>query len=98
MKYYLPENGIEALEIFRNNSDIELILMDYHMPKMNGYEAANQIRAISRDVIIIVETADNYSEIVERSPREGINDFFFKPYNKDFLIKLMKKYFYKSSG
>ena len=90
-------NGVEAVDLFRNNQDVDLILMDYHMPKMNGYEAANQIRAISSKVIIIVETADNYSELIEHSPREGINDYFFKPYNKDFLIKLMKKYFSKQT-
>jgi len=88
-------NGVEAVEIFRDNTDIDLILMDYHMPKMNGYEAANQIRAISRNVIIIVETADNYSDLIEFTPRDCINDFFFKPYNKDFIIKLLKKYFSK---
>lgn len=90
-------NGVEAVDLFRNNQDVDLILMDYHMPKMNGYEAANQIRAISSKVIIIVETADNYSELIEHSPRECINDYFFKPYNKDFLIKLMKKYFSKQT-
>jgi signal transduction histidine kinase len=92
-EFLFAEDGIEAVEIFRNNPDTDLVLMDYHMPRLNGYEAANEIRSLSKDVVIIVETADTYSDVVENMSREGINEFFFKPYNKDFLIRLMKKYF-----
>jgi hypothetical protein len=62
---------------------------DSEILKLNHELAVHQI--------IIVETADTYSELVERLPRDSVNDFFFKPYNRGFLIKLIKKHFSKQS-
>lgn len=86
-------NGSEAVEICKNNPDIDLILMDYYMPVMNGYEAIKRIRIFNRDVIIIIETANEITDITENLPREGISDFFFKPYSRIFLNELILKYF-----
>jgi signal transduction histidine kinase len=91
----LAENGIEAVTIYKNHPDIDLVLIDFRMPKMNGYEAIKEIRAINKDVIIIVATADAYSEILEHKSKNGINDVFFKPYNRQFLNQLIRKYFEK---
>jgi signal transduction histidine kinase/ActR/RegA family two-component response regulator len=87
------ETGIQAVSIFRNNPDIDLILMDLYMPVLNGFEATKQIRQINKDVIIILETADEHSEITKKSLRKGINDYFFKPYNRTFLNELITKHF-----
>jgi CheY-like chemotaxis protein len=86
-------DGTEAVEICKNNNDIDLILMDYYMPNMNGYEVIKRIRAFNKDVIIIIETANEITDITEKLPREGINDFFFKPYSRIFLNELILKYF-----
>jgi PAS domain S-box-containing protein len=86
-------DGAEAVEICKNNPDIDLILMDYYMPIMNGYEATKLIRTFNRNVIIIIETANEITDITERLPREGISDFFFKPYSRIFLNELILKYF-----
>ena len=90
---FYAETGVDAIAVYKNNPDIDLILLDIHMPKMNGYETANQIKAINKDVIIIIETADSLSDITGESTREGINDYFFKPYNKTFLNQLIEKHF-----
>lgn len=89
------ENGEEALELYKNNPDINLVLLDFNMPKCNGYQVARSIREINSDVIIIVQTADSYSEVIPEATRQGINDFFFKPYNRSFLDNLILKYFSK---
>jgi len=91
----LAGNGIEAVSIYKNHPDIDLVLIDFRMPKMNGYEAIKEIRAINKDVVIIVATADAYSEVLEHKTRNGINDVFFKPYNRHFLNQLIRKHFEK---
>ena len=49
--------GLEAVEVCRTNPDIDLILMDIQMPKLNGYEATQQIRQFNKKVVIIAQTA-----------------------------------------
>ncbi|MHB1108460.1 MAG: response regulator [Lutibacter sp.] len=44
----IARNGIEAVEIYKNNPGIDLILMDIQMPYLNGYEATSQIRQLNK--------------------------------------------------
>jgi PAS domain S-box-containing protein len=89
------ENGEEALELYKNNPDINLVLLDFNMPKCDGYQVARQIRKLNAEVIIIVQTADSYLDVVHEATKQGINDFFFKPYSRSFLNNLIIKYFGK---
>ena len=84
--------GKEAVEICRNNRDLDLVLMDIQMPDMNGYEATRQIRQFNKDVIIIAQTAFGLSGDKEKSIAAGCNDYLSKPIDKDSLIALIKKY------
>lgn len=45
------QNGKDAVEVYRDNQDIDLILMDIGMPIMDGYEATRQIREFDKQVI-----------------------------------------------
>lgn len=51
------KTGLDAVEVCRNNPDIDLILMDIRMPDMNGYDATKQIREFNKEVVIIAQTA-----------------------------------------
>jgi hypothetical protein len=87
--------GTEAVEICRNNPDIDLILMDIKMPGLNGYEATRQIRQFNQDIIIIAQTAYGLSSDREKSLDAGCNDYITKPINKHELESLIQKYFRK---
>jgi PAS domain S-box-containing protein len=87
------ENGLEAVEVCRNNPDIDLILMDIQMPVMNGYEATRQIREFNNEVVIITQTAFALSGDREKSLAAGCNDYISKPIGKALLTKLIKSYF-----
>jgi signal transduction histidine kinase/CheY-like chemotaxis protein len=84
--------GKEAVDICRNNHDLDFVLMDIQMPDMNGYEATRQIRLFNKDVIIIAQTAFGLTGDKEKSISAGCNDYISKPIDKDSLIGLIKKY------
>ena len=85
--------GIEAIELFRDHPDIDLILMDIRMPGLSGFETAKIIRQFNKNVIIIAQSAFCASEDIEKALEYGCNDFISKPVEKNKLIDLLKKYF-----
>jgi len=85
--------GTEAVDICRNNPDLDLILMDIQMPEMNGYEATMRIREFNSEVIIIAQTAYGLSGDREKAIEAGCNDYISKPIDKDELLALILKYF-----
>ncbi|MBN1926298.1 MAG: response regulator [Prolixibacteraceae bacterium] len=79
-------NGIEAIEICKSNSLIDLVLMDIKMPVMNGYEATKQIKKIRPDLPIIAQTAYSTESDKNKALESGCSDFISKPFNKEGLL------------
>lgn len=81
-------NGAEAVTAF-NSKAYDLILMDIHMPVMDGYEATAEIRKHAdpqkANVPIIALTASVALDAREKISNAGINDFVSKPFNPDEL-------------
>ena len=92
-KISIARNGIEAIEVCRNNPDTDLILMDIQMPVMNGHEATRQIRQFNKDVVIIAQTAFGLSGDREKAIAAGCNDYIAKPINRTELLELLQKHF-----
>jgi len=83
------KDGEEALELFNQNNQIDLILMDINMPKLDGFETTKQIKEIKKDIPIIAQTALNLEDARERSKEVGCDDYILKPIQlKLFLSKL----------
>jgi CheY-like chemotaxis protein len=92
-------SGKEAIEVCKNNKDIDLVLMDIQMPVINGYEATRQIREFNKNVIIIAQTAFALAGDSEKSIVAGCNDYISKPIKKVELETIIQKHFkeYKKS-
>jgi CheY-like chemotaxis protein len=88
-------NGMEAVSAIENNPDIDLVLMDVYMHNMDGFEATKRIRQINKKVIIFIVTAAPLSELIEDFSGTTINDYFPKPFNKEYLNRLIVKHFKK---
>jgi len=89
------KNGLEAIEICRNNPDIDLLLMDIRMPVMGGYEAAKQIRQFNKNIIIIAQTAHAFEGDNEKAVASGCNECLSKPLVIKELISLIQNHFIK---
>ena len=87
------KNGIETVEMCRNNPDIDLILMDIQMSGMDGYEATREIRKFNRKVIIIAQTAYGLSGDREKALEAGCNDYVAKPIDGVLFLRMISKYF-----
>jgi PAS domain S-box-containing protein len=85
--------GIEAVEVCRENPDIDLILMDFKMPLMNGYEATQFIRQFNTNVVIIAQTAFEKAGDYHMALEAGCNEYMLKPFNRDSLKKMISKYY-----
>lgn len=87
----LAADGKTAIALYEKYKEkINLILMDLHMPLMNGYEAASQIRNISGTVPIVAMTADVVLGVKEKCEQSGINYYISKPFDPDRFILLIK--------
>ena len=77
-------NGLEALEILKDNIIPDIILLDIMMPKMNGYELCKQLRKDYSlyELPIIMLTAKNQVYDIVTGFESGANDYISKPFDK----------------
>lgn len=87
------QTGVEAVEICRNNPDIDLILMDIQMPQMNGYEATKEIRKFNKEVIILAQTAFALEGDKAKTIEAGCSGYISKPIKKEELSHLLQHFF-----
>jgi CheY-like chemotaxis protein len=94
LKVRFAKDGISALEEVEKHDDIELILMDIMMPRMDGLEATRRIRTNPNDRVralpIIALTAKAMKDDHEKCIEAGATDYLPKPINLDNLMTLLK--------
>lgn len=92
--YHISEasNGQEAVERIKSDGTVDLVLLDVMMPRMTGYEAAMQIRAIKpvHELPIIFITAKHLASDLVAGFVAGGNDFLIKPVSKNELLSRTK--------
>lgn len=91
-------NGLEAVEKIITNPEgyYDMVFLDIQMPVMDGYEAARQIRRLSRDdtkeLPIVAMTANAFSEDVAMAKDAGMNYHIAKPIDMERLMNVLKYY------
>ena len=91
-KVVRAKNGQEAVEICKQNKEVDLILMDIKMPSVDGHEAFTKIREFNKDIPIVAQTSYSFPEEIEKINQTGFNDFISKPIDKDKLYIIIRKY------
>lgn len=89
--YAVAENGYQALDQLKR-SNFDLVLLDLHMPGMNGFDTFKEIRKGEIDVPVVALTADAFDDTREKAFAMGFDDLMIKPYRAEDLAKLISKY------
>ncbi len=83
------KNGVEAVEICKSNSDIDIVFMDIKMPKMNGLDATKIIKEFASELKIVAQTAYSTFEDRQNALQAGCDDFLEKPINIELLNQII---------
>jgi len=92
VKILFAKNGNEAIELCKNISGIDLVLMDLKMPGTNGLKATQEIRKFNTKIPIIAQTAMASEEDKQNCLLVGCNDIITKPIEVFELMVLVNKY------
>ena len=85
----------ECIEIFKQDKDIDLVMMDIQLPGMNGFEATKILKKIRKNVPVIAQTAYAMSSDIDQCLEAGCNDVITKPINVNTLWNLLEKHLTK---
>jgi len=85
-------NGEEALQLFKDHREIDLILMDFKLPDIPGQEVTRRIIEIQRDIPVIATTAYAMTGDREKAIQSGCIDYIAKPIRLEEIIRMLNKY------
>ncbi|GAB6073370.1 EAL domain-containing protein [Nautilia lithotrophica] len=84
------KDGLEGLEKF-NSNQIDLIITDINMPKLNGLEMIKKIKEKSPNINTLVVSAYNETEYFIEAIKLGVDGFILKPFEIDQFVEILKK-------
>lgn len=87
------KNGKIAVDLFKENSNIDFILMDLKMPVLDGYEATKQIKKINVSIPIVAQTAYVYERHSDRFKQTPFDGYISKPIRANKLLKVIEDIF-----
>lgn len=87
--FLTASNGKEALEILKNNQDIDAVVTDINMPVMNGLDMIEEIKKMQSDLTVIIMSAHTETEYIQKAEEFGVNDYLLKPFDFIKFIELI---------
>jgi CheY-like chemotaxis protein/HPt (histidine-containing phosphotransfer) domain-containing protein len=97
--FMMVHNGREAVDLLTQApKSFDLVLMDIHMPEMDGYEATRQIRnKLGLNIPIVAMTAHALAGEREKCMQLGMNDYIAKPIREQELRQMIARFAKKST-
>jgi len=92
LNFYIASNGQEALEIYNNNKNINLVITDINMPIMNGIELIRNIRQQDKDIICMIMSAHTETSYKEDALQLGVKYYIEKPFDFINFINLVSEF------
>lgn len=81
------ENGREALDVIASNPDIDMVLLDWHMPVMDGLTCLKTLRgdlSLSQPRVVMC-TTQNEIESIAAALESGADEYIMKPFTEDVI-------------
>ena len=90
----IADDGQIALDILENNSDFHMVLMDVHMPRVDGFEATRMIRANPKyeHIVVVALSGDIAVDDIRRMKEAGMQEHLEKPLRMEALYDILYAY------
>ncbi|BCG45529.1 Two-component system response regulator protein [Citrifermentans bremense] len=82
--------GEDALRLARDEQP-DLVLLDYHLPGINGLEVLQRLKELDEEILVIMVTAQGGLETAVNTMRHGAYDYINKPFNLDEMALVIRK-------
>lgn len=85
-------NGMEALDLI--NENIDLVLLDVRMPKLNGIEVCKRLKSDPsyKHIPIVIFSAKTLEYQIEEGLKAGADEYITKPFSSSYLLGILQKY------
>lgn len=87
------QDGEEGLQVLAQDNEIILVLLDWRMEGMDGFEFITRLRAEERyaDLPVLMITVENTKDKVLAACKAGVTDYLLKPFNKALLVAKLER-------
>lgn len=91
--FYDAYNGEEALKVLQENQEIELVLLDWEMPVLDGYSTLMRIRQLLPNLPVMIVTTKSEPEDIQKMLEAGASEYMMKPFTEDILQEKLNSIF-----
>jgi CheY-like chemotaxis protein len=89
---FFVKDGVEAVEMVKENTEIDLVLMDIRLPRMDGLEATAKIKALIPELPVIIQTAYVLQSAHDEALNCGCDEYITKPIKIETLLSILHKH------
>jgi CheY-like chemotaxis protein len=89
---FFVKNGVEAVEMVKENMEIDAVIMDIRLPLMDGLEATAKIKELMPEMPVIIQSAYAMQSTREEAIESGCDDFITKPIKVETLLAILHRH------
>ena len=84
-------NGYDAVDVFKEQNDIDVVFLDESMPGISGLETLTKIKSINANIPVVMITKNEAENLMEEAIGSQIDDYLIKPVNPNQILLTLKK-------
>jgi CheY-like chemotaxis protein len=89
---FFVKNGVESVEMIKENTEIDAVIMDIRLPLMDGLEATAKIKELIPEMPVIIQSAYAMQSTREEALESGCDDFITKPIKVETLLSILHRH------